>query len=1155
MKDMKQFKKTIILILIQAFLMSNAVFAGGIDLALDSKASMSTLSPRIAIDINAFRHSYDIYRQKRVIAEDIILPAGIISALDILETGTLVSGKTTNFKIGKNNFRVPPYLEGKVARLHVTAINSDGFEFQKMGVGVGRRKKTIAVVLVDIDNADNQLLIYPQGDQAILKTLDTIEPKEIIALGNKAQFSTMARQDSFLERSNSGINFLNRVLGIGASKKDKPRQMVNALNDLANTNPKLKKDLSVSLAFFSQDYMLTFSENLKKHSHIKILRDREQRGRFIAIVDKLNPDNRVVFERRGEDVYVLGENERVIISRLKKHKKVQTIYFTDLKEGAKFCKNVSRSLIEIDFAKNSHSMSMRKSVQLNVGAYNSDVSVLKVNQVTQATVTGNQIKKRAPELTEEVLVTYPVYLLRDDFEREISVDDIEIDYESSEFIFFNPNDIKKWPNYLSFGDSENAVYYQHVQGTYTHQSQDYVAYRAISNEDILGSLSFSNDGSFTIKGINWIDGKPVLFRNVKNIALSNIVTQLNNSKFIKISSVLYEHFDVTDFEAGFNPIRSTYVFKKGAFEQGENVNMGKTIDFSDIQKKQDKKIKKSRSFKMKIPKAIFIMSVFSIVLSAQSLFAATPAAMSFKMPQQYDFLGSLFAGVVLIAGIITYRVFAWVKKRFAPIDRVLFDRGRRDFIRTGSVNVLIGFLILQTGALAFGQIFSQLKDMRMEEKLRPAMGGLLTKLAIVYEQMPASFYAENKRLSFPMSTQFWQVFLSLSEKEAEKAASIYTKNTQEVIKMYSQPDMQVQNLNAAQLLRLIAARIQGNGISIQKRRITLPKKQDNILRINYDGKSSASSDIATGIAVASITPIGPVMPTQTIKREDKKKDPKRKSAKKHSQVTSASNVSLSDQAKLLSNNLPLLDAINSSTNEKGQTYFTLKSRALDTKETFTIREIETEEEIEHFLQLLGKANNFSWLKIFRMIESFKKFSRWGNRCSIFGVFILDEYGQETQIVGVSDYTIRDIAAQQGDKGLVLGHIEILPSIREKFSGVGTALVVKGMSDALTEDNLSITEGRVLFRAENKGNGNNSFKFYTEVLKLNPRIKANSFGVNEQTLNFDLTLEDVIEFLNREFNRQGFSKELKIKGVVSIDTDGLNKLDKNQKANMLVGQSI
>ncbi|MBU1086318.1 MAG: hypothetical protein KKD05_02245 [Candidatus Omnitrophica bacterium] len=589
---MNSFKKIIILILIQVFLIVNSAWAGGFELSANPQTA--TLSPQIAIDINSFQASYNEYSRIRQLGADIVLPAGCIRDSDILEHGVIISDKTTNFKIGNSSFRIPPYLAGRVARLHVTAINQNNFEFQKMGIGVGQRKKTIAVVLVDLNDQNNQLLVLAQEDRAWLKALNKTEPEETIALGNNARFDSMARQDSFLERSRLGNNFIEQVLGIDQTKQNKVREWVNALTILAGENPKLKTDLPVNLAFFSQNYMLNFSLNLKKHSHIAVLKDREQRGRFIAIVDKLNPDNYVVFERRGDKVFVLGENEQELIPKLEKHEKAQVIYFTDFDQGARFCRNVTRDLIKLNFSKNSNSLTLGKNVQLHVGAHNPGITVLKANQVTQPTPTGYQVKQRALEFSEQSLATYPLYVLPADFDQDISVTEAAIDFDSADYIFFSPQELAEWPRYISYGSAENSVYYQHLPGAYEHEEQLYTVYRAINKQDILGALLFNNDASFTISGINWKDGKPVVFRNVKNIALNNIVSQLSQSEFIKIAPELNEYFNVSGLDAGTNPLRSTYKFKAGFFEQAENIKMDREIDYADVQKEQDEIIEKNK---------------------------------------------------------------------------------------------------------------------------------------------------------------------------------------------------------------------------------------------------------------------------------------------------------------------------------------------------------------------------------------------------------------------------------------------------------------------------------------------------------------------------------------------------------------------------------
>lgn len=904
---MKKILKIISVLLIQAILMFNTAAVNAQGSAYSQmQFEQSTLAPEVTLSIKAFQYAYDKFLNDEPANADLLPFEKTISAVDAENNGTLISAKTTNFKIGTHNFRVPPYLAGRVARVHVTTIDSNGFKFQKMGIGVGRRKKTIAVILVDVFNLNNQLLIYEEDGRIKLKHLGISDAAEILLMGKDAKFGAMHRQDSFLERSNHGITFLNRCIGISKPKEGRPQETVIALKSLSRDNPKLMKDLAVNLAFFSQDYMLVFSENLKNNSHVEVLRDREQRGRFIAIVDKLNPDNRVVFERRGEKIYVLGDKERVIISKLTKHKKMQTIYFTDIEEGARFCRNVTRNLINLDFAHRSNSISIRKGVQLNVGAFNSDTSLLKVNQVTQSTLTGYQVKKRIPELMDKTLATYPLYIMRDDFKHNLTVKESEVDYESADFAFFGADDTKNWPAYLSYGNAQNAVYYQRLIGKYDYEGEDLVVYRAISKEDILTALAFSNDGSFTIAGINWIDGRPVVFRNVKNIALSNIVSQLNSSKFIDIDPVLVEYFDVTNFELGLNNVRTTYRFKDNTFEQAGNVTMIDVIDFSEFQEKEDKKIKKAKNFKLNIPKAMLIMS-FLFLSIPQVLFAGNLGSIintaSSDLLSGFGFVESFVVGVGLLGGMVLIRVVKHFKQMIKPANEIYFSRSRRTFLHDASIKGLMGFLVLQTGIMAFVEIYNMLKNVRYEAELGPRVSDNLRQLALIYEGMPHNVYALNKRLLLPRNYQYWQMFLGLKSKgEALKAAQIYKENADAILKFYSSPMLNGSSMSASELLRLIANRIDGKNTNIKQKKRN-PRKIPEPKDVLVQNPGTLASIILPGaLSKPLISKIDPLDKSRIIKREDKKQLIFKKSKKTEGQDDSVfmDKLELSSEGKRLS---------------------------------------------------------------------------------------------------------------------------------------------------------------------------------------------------------------------------------------------------------------
>jgi len=906
--------KIISLLLIQAILLSNAALVNAQNYAFTARElDQSTLSPKVSFSTSAFQNLYISFVNNGLVDIDLLSGESTINIADAENNGTLISAKTTNFKIGSHNFRVPPYLAGRVVRVHITAINSRGFTFQKMGIGVGRRKKTIAVILVNIYDADNQLLIFEDKGSVKLKQLGLPQKIETIAFGRNAGFDSMQRQDSFLERTNIGISFLDRILRIGQAKRGKPDEVVAALNDLSLINPKLKSDMPLNLAFFSQDYMITFSKNLKKHSHIAILRDREQRGRFIAIVDKLNPANRVVFERRGEQIYVLGAKERLIIPKIRKHEKMQTIYFTDIEEGAEFCRNVTRNLVENKFADKSHSISMRKNVQLNIGAYNSDTTLLKVNQVTQATGTGYQIKQKTPELMDETIASYPLYVLRADFKHDLSVSEADIDYESSDFLFFRPDYIKKWPAYLSFGNAGDSVYYQHLSGIYHYAGQDYTVYRVIIKDDILTFLSFSNEGSFTIKGINWKDGKPIVFRNIKNIALSNIVTQLNTSKFIDIDPVLKEYFDVADFETTRNPMRSTYEFKNGVFEQGSNIKMKELIDFSKIQAREDKKIKKDKNPKLKITKAALILSAFSMVFAPKFLSAKVIGTalniIPMEFTSEYNFLNAFILGMVIISGWTLFHIFKRIKDMYRPIE-ISFNKSRRDFLYTSSIKSIIGFLMLQTGGLAYLKIYKDLNSLKDETELRPAIVGNLKNLALIYKTMPDYMYAENKRLALPMHYEYWQMFFKLKSKEkAIKAVKIYRENAEAVLKLYSSPRLANHNMSASQLLLLIAARISGKDIQIEEKKVILKRSKEEKILAKSDDQINVI--FAAGISGPLIQKIESLKKSRLVKREDKREIifKRKKISREQSVQIMKDKVELSDEGRLFYQRMMWLNKI------------------------------------------------------------------------------------------------------------------------------------------------------------------------------------------------------------------------------------------------------
>ncbi|MDD5746551.1 MAG: hypothetical protein PHO30_04725 [Candidatus Omnitrophica bacterium] len=562
---------------------------GSVSTAACRAPEQAALSPQIAVDGNGFRDSYALQELLSRLNNSGSFPLVISPPGEVSDYVTIINRKTTNFRIAEHNFRLPPYTAGRLARMHITDVGDQGFTLQKLGIGKGRRQPTKAVVLADVNDIKRQLLVFVFGKNAILKRLDNSENPEIISLGRFAQFDALQRQDSFLERSRTGREFIDEVLGISGQENVRAKQIVRALRGVSADNPKLERDLPIDLAFFSQDYMIVFPRELVNNSYVSILRDREQRGRFLAVVDRMNPDNYVVFERRDDEVILVGKTPRTIISRLKKQAQTQAFYFTDFPEAAAFCRAVSRNLGTFSPSESSSSFSLRLGVTLHFGADNRDVKILKVKQVTQSTPTGYQVKQRQPDFEEPTLAEYPLYVLKAGFREDISLSESAVKWGDPRFLFFDVRAVRPRPRYLGYTISGEQNYYQMITGEFSHQGKSYIVYRRIEAADVHTRLYFRKNNEFTISGINWKNGTSVVFRDLKQISLPNIVTQLQASRFIDVSADLTGHFTVREIIG--TPYRTTYHFSGNRFEQSSpTVFMDSPDQFARIQQKEDDKI-------------------------------------------------------------------------------------------------------------------------------------------------------------------------------------------------------------------------------------------------------------------------------------------------------------------------------------------------------------------------------------------------------------------------------------------------------------------------------------------------------------------------------------------------------------------------------------
>lgn len=232
-------------------------------------------------------------------------------------------------------------------------------------------------------------------------------------------------------------------------------------------------------------------------------------------------------------------------------------------------------------------------------------------------------------------------------------------------------------------------------------------------------------------------------------------------------------------------------------------------------------------------------------------------------------------------------------------------------------------------------------------------------------------------------------------------------------------------------------------------------------------------------------------------------------------------VNLSDeQAQVIQN-------VNSVTNAKGETYFRARSRKTGEWAEFVIRplnDIKQAEIFDNALQTEG-VKHFSWANNVQMTKDAAMFDKKG---LIYAVYQLDTDGNDLGIVAAGNGFIEK-PGYKTEKYLHTYNVEVLLSVRNEFSGIGTKLFVKRISDTLRKDNMGLTQGRVFFTASSDTPADRSpYTFYVK-LGLNPAIgRAEAESDNRYKIkgtDFDLSLADVIDFLNKQFN--GYAPDLEI----------------------------
>ena len=110
-------------------------------------------------------------------------------------------------------------------------------------------------------------------------------------------------------------------------------------------------------------------------------------------------------------------------------------------------------------------------------------------------------------------------------------------------------------------------------------------------QDIVTKITYQQDKTFNIDGIAWNNSTPVAFRNISQISLPSLITQLSSSRYITIDPKLRERFELGALIG--TPVRAIYTFKDGVFEQDGTLHLNALNDFDGWQRTEDDVIAQS----------------------------------------------------------------------------------------------------------------------------------------------------------------------------------------------------------------------------------------------------------------------------------------------------------------------------------------------------------------------------------------------------------------------------------------------------------------------------------------------------------------------------------------------------------------------------------
>lgn len=305
-----------------------------------------------------------------------------------------------------------------------------------------------------------------------------------------------------LDRLEAGRRLLDLAHGIPPSGEERARRVYEMLHEMAGDRPTLSEPAALTMRLSSNAF-LGFSEFVRDRLNpVRVISDRQRGARFIAVVDEQDPENRMVFEVRGEELLSLGAREE----RKSDPGVAKKVYpLAHFEAGQNFYKNLSRRPLDLTpVAHGKQNIAgLLRGVFINLSSSEGGGELF--------WLTG--FKSGRTSYREE---SFAYLVDSGSFPPPESVPSLqEVSRSGGDFIA-HPADGWAAPDWMAERQDGSFQYFRRWGVTADPSGKSWVVYRRMDAEDRLTAVRMADSDPvrFTIDGLS-IDGRPLVFEGGK----------------------------------------------------------------------------------------------------------------------------------------------------------------------------------------------------------------------------------------------------------------------------------------------------------------------------------------------------------------------------------------------------------------------------------------------------------------------------------------------------------------------------------------------------------------------------------------------------------------------------------------------------------------